>query len=108
MDQPPEPMETDYSEAVAEEEQDLRRRGDKAFLTEGAKYYVTHLCAHLPKNPYCTSRMRARVNQKQKRRRGHKKHTIDAQKFATLSLVITWFLMGYNQMVLMVRLWASY
>ena len=76
----PEPIETEYSEVDAEEEQNLRRRGDKAFLTEEAKS-LTHLCTHLPKNPYCTSCMRAKVNQKQKRRRGHKKHTIDAKKF---------------------------
>ena len=44
------PIETDYSEVDAEEEQDLRRRGDKAFLMEDAKS-LTHLCAHLPKNP---------------------------------------------------------
>ena len=42
---------------------------------------LTHLCAHIPKNPYCTSCMRAKVYQKQKRRRGHKKRTIDAKKF---------------------------
>ena len=56
IDQPPEPIETDYSEVDAEEEQDLRRRGDKAFLTEDAKS-LTHLCTHLPRNPYCTSCM---------------------------------------------------
>ena len=33
IDMNPEPIETDYSEVDAEEEQDLRRRGDKAFLT---------------------------------------------------------------------------
>ena len=65
IDQPPEPIETDYSEVGTEEEQDLRRRGDKAFLSEDAKP-LTHLCTHLPKNPYCTSCMRAKVNQKQK------------------------------------------
>ena len=80
IDQPPEPIETDFSEVDTEEEQDLRRRGDKAFLTEDAKS-LAHLCTHLPKNPYCTSCMRARVSQGQKRRRSHKKHTIDAQKF---------------------------
>ena len=37
IDQPPEPIETDYSEVDAEGEQDLRRRGDKTFLTEDAK-----------------------------------------------------------------------
>ena len=64
IDQPPEPIETDYSEVDAEEEQNLRRRGDKAFLTEDAKS-LTHLGAHLPDNPYCTSCVRAKVNQKQ-------------------------------------------
>jgi hypothetical protein len=54
LEQPPEPIETDYSEVDAEEDQDLRRRGDKAFLTKEAMS-LTHLCTHLPKNPYCTS-----------------------------------------------------
>ena len=80
IDQPPEPIETDYPEVDTEEEQDLRRRGDRAFLTEYAKS-LTHSCTHLPKNPYGTSCMRVKVSQKQKRRRGHRKHTIDAQKF---------------------------
>ena len=79
IDQPPEPIETDCSEVDAEEEQDPRRRGDKAFLTEGAES-LTHLCTHLPKNPYCISCMGAKLNQMQKRRRSHRKHTIDAQK----------------------------
>ena len=57
---------TGYSEVDAEEEQDLRRRCDKVFLMEGAKS-LAHLCTHLPKNPYCTSCMRAKVYQKQKR-----------------------------------------
>ena len=43
IDQPPEPIETDYSEVDAEEEQDLRRRGDAVFLTGDAKS-LTHLC----------------------------------------------------------------
>ena len=74
------PIETDYSEVDAEEEQDFRRRGDKAFLMEGAKS-LTHLCTHLPRNPYRTSCMRAKVYQKQNRRRGRKKRTIDAKRF---------------------------
>ena len=32
LDQPPEPVETDYSEVVAEEERYLRRRGDRHSL----------------------------------------------------------------------------
>ena len=56
IDQPPELSETDCSEVGAKEEQDLRRRGEKAFLTEDAQS-LTHLCAHLPNNPYCTSRV---------------------------------------------------
>ena len=80
IEQPPEPIEYDYSEVDDENERDLRRRGDKQFLTEDAKS-LTHLCTHLPKNPYCISCMRSKVNQKQKRRRRHRKHTIDAQKF---------------------------
>ena len=77
IDQPPGPIETDYSEVDAEEEQDLRRTRDKAFPTEDAKS-STHLCTHLPKNPYCTLCMRAKVNQKQNHKQ---KHTIDAKKF---------------------------
>ena len=50
MDMQPEPIEIDYSEVDAEEERDLRRKGDKAFLIEGAKS-LTHLCTHLPKIP---------------------------------------------------------
>ena len=50
IDQPPEPIETDYSEVGAEEEQDLRWRGDRAFLTEDAES-LTHLCTHSPENP---------------------------------------------------------
>ena len=80
FEQVAEPIETDYSEADAEEEQDLRRRGDKAFLIEDVNS-LAHLCTHLPTNPYCTSCVRAKVNQKRKRRQGHKKHTIDAEKF---------------------------
>ena len=64
FEQVAEPIETDYSEVDAEEEQDLRRRGDKAFLMEDAKS-LTHLCTHLPNNPCCTSCIRAKVNQKQ-------------------------------------------
>ena len=79
IDQPLEPIEYDYSEVDAENERDLRRRGVKNFLTEDAKS-ITHLCTHLPNNPYFTSCMRAKVDQKQKRRRRHKNRTIDAQK----------------------------
>jgi len=77
---PPEPIEYDYSEVEEENNQDLRRRGDKEFLIEDAKS-LTHLCTHLPKNPYCTSCMRSKINQKQKRRRRGKKHTVEATKF---------------------------
>ena len=42
---------------------------------------LTHLCTHLPKNPYCTSCMRPKVNRKRKRPRRGKKHTIEACKF---------------------------
>lgn len=63
IDMNPKPIETDCSDVDAEEEHDLRRRGDKAFLIEYAKS-LKHLCTHLPKNPYCTSCMRAKVNQK--------------------------------------------
>ena len=80
IDQPPETIEYDHPKADAEEEQDFRSRGDKAFLSEDAKS-LTHFCTHLPKNPCCTSCMRAKVNQKRKRRRRHREHTIDAQKF---------------------------
>ena len=59
---PPEHVAYDYSEVDEENENDLRRRGDKQFLTEDAKS-LTHLCTHLPKNPYCTSCVRAKVNQ---------------------------------------------
>ena len=75
-----EPIETESSEAGAEDEQDLRRRGDKAFLMQDAQSLM-HLCTHLPKNPYCTSCMRAKAIQKQKCRRGHKKHITDAKNF---------------------------
>ena len=50
-DSPPEPIEDDYPEVEDENSQDLRRRGDKEFLIEDAKS-LTHLCTHLPKNPY--------------------------------------------------------
>ena len=63
-DSAPEPIEYDYSEVEDENMQDLRKRGDKEFLTEDATS-LTHLCTHLPKNPYCTSCMRSKVNQKQ-------------------------------------------
>ena len=79
-DSPPEPIEYDYSEVDEENDRDLRRRGDKEFLIEDAKS-LTHLCTHLPKNPYCTSCMRSKINQKQKRRRRGKKHTVEATKF---------------------------
>ena len=79
-DSPPEPIEYDYSEVEDENSHDLRRRGDKDFLIEGAKS-LTHLGTHLPKNPYCTSCMRSKVDQKQKRRRRGKKHTVAATKF---------------------------
>ena len=79
-DSPPEPIEYDYSEVEEENNQDLRRRGDKEFLIEDANS-LTHLCTHLPKNPYCTSCMRSKVNQKHKRRRRGKKHTVEATKF---------------------------
>ena len=62
-DSPPEPVEYDYSEIDEENDRDLRRRGDKEFLIEDAKS-LTHLCTHLPKNPYCTSCMRSKINQK--------------------------------------------
>ena len=78
-DSPLEPIEYDYSEVDEENASDLRKRGDKEFLTEDAKS-LTHLCTHLPKNPYCTSCMRSKVNQKHKRRRRCKKHTIEACK----------------------------
>ena len=77
---PPEPIEYDYSEVDEENARDLRKRGDKAFLTEDAES-LTHLCTHLPKNPYCTSCMRSKVNQKQKGRRRGKKHAVEACKF---------------------------
>ena len=79
-DSPPEPIEYDHSEVEEENNQDLRRRGDKEFLIEDANS-LTHLCTHLPKNPYCTSCMRSKVDQKQKRRRRGKKHTVEATKF---------------------------
>ena len=41
FEQVAEPMETDHSEVDAEEEQDLRRRGDKAFPLEDGKS-LTH------------------------------------------------------------------
>ena len=80
FDQVLEPIETDCSEVDAEEEQDLHRRGDKAFLMKDARSLM-HLYTHLPKNPYGTSCMRAKVYQKQKRRRCHNKHNIDAKNF---------------------------
>ena len=79
-DSPPEPIAYDYSVVEDENMQDLRRRGDKEFLIEYAKS-LTHLCTHLPKNPYCTSYMRFKVNQEPKRRRRGKKHTVEACKF---------------------------
>ena len=42
---------------------------------------LTHLCTHLPKNPYCTACTRSKINQRQERRRGPKKHYIEATKF---------------------------
>ena len=80
IEHPPEPTEYDYSEVDEENGRDLRQRGDKEFLAEDARS-LTHLCTHLPKNPYCTSCMRSKVNQKRKRRRRDKKHTIEARKF---------------------------
>ena len=77
---PPEPIEYDYSEVDEDNARDLRKRGDKEFLTEDAKS-LTHLSTHLPKNPYCTSCMRSKASHKQKRRRRGKKHTIEASKF---------------------------
>ena len=79
-DSPPEPIEYDYSEVEEEHMQDLRKRGDKDYLTEDAKS-LTHLCTHLPKNPYCTSCMRSKLNQEPKFRRRGKKHIIKACKF---------------------------
>ena len=79
-DSPPEPIEYDYSEVEDENMQDFRRRGDKEFLTEDAKS-LTHLCTHLPQNPYCTSCRRSKVIQKLRRRRRGKKHTAEACKF---------------------------
>ena len=79
-DSPSQPIEYDYSEVEEENMQDLRRRSDKEFLTEDAKS-LTHLCTHLPKNPHCTSCMRSKVNQGQKRRRRSKKHIVEACKF---------------------------
>ena len=79
-DEPPEPIAYDYSVVDEEHDHDLRRRGDIKFLIEGAKS-LAHLCINLPKNPYCNSCMRAKVNQKQNRRRRGKKHTIEARKF---------------------------
>ena len=79
-DSPPEPFAYDYFEVDEENDNDLCRRGDKEFLTEGAKS-LTHLCTHLPKSPYCIWCMRAKVDQKQKRRRRGEKHTIEARRF---------------------------
>ena len=79
-DSPLEPIEYDYSEVDVENARDLRKRGDKEFLTEDAKS-LTHLCTHLPKNPYCTSCMRSKVSQKRKRRRRGKKHIFEVSKF---------------------------
>ena len=79
-DSPPEPIEYDYPEGEDENSQDLRRRGDKEFLIEDAKP-LTHLCTPFPKNPYCTSCMRSKVNKEPKRRRRGKKHTVEATKF---------------------------
>ena len=80
IEHPPEPIEYDYSEVDEENARDLRRRGGKEVLTEDAKP-LTHLCTHLPTNPHCTSCMRSKVNQKPKRCRRGKKHTIDACRF---------------------------
>ena len=82
-DSPSEPTEHDYSKLEEENMQNLRKRGDKEFLTEDAKS-LTLLCTHLPKNPYCNSCMRSKVNQKPKRRRRGKKHTVEARKFGDL------------------------
>ena len=51
-DEPPELVAYDYSEVDEDNDNDLRRRRDKQFLMEGAKS-LTHLCIHLPENPYC-------------------------------------------------------
>ena len=83
IEHPPEPIEYDYSRVDEENARDLRRRGDKEFLTEDAKS-LTHLCTNLPKNPYCTSCMRSKVNHKQECRRRGKKHRIEARSSAIL------------------------
>ena len=73
-------VEDDDPSADTEEDTNNPRRAlDKESLMREA-ISLTHLCTHLPKNPYCTACMRSKVNQRQ-RRPGPKKHYIEATKF---------------------------
>ena len=63
----------DNNDVSAEDDVVERHSKSKEFLEKEATS-ITHLCTHLPKNPYCASCMRAKVNQVQNRRRGNKKH----------------------------------